>query len=59
MGFSFDKFLFVLAEQTKNKAFKEIILNTEEKILKGDSFSAVISEYSDHKLIYPFISLSL
>lgn len=46
-GLSFNKSLSILAEQTKNKTFKEIILNTEEKILKGESFSAAISEYKD------------
>lgn len=44
-GFPFDRALNVLAEQSKNKYFKEIILEIVERIIKGETFSSSLEKY--------------
>lgn len=46
-GISLPKALKVIAEQTKNKRFKNALLNISENIIKGESFSQSISSYPD------------
>jgi len=44
-GVSLPKALRVLAEQSKSKKFKKVLLEISEKILRGKTFSQAISEY--------------
>ncbi|MFH0987297.1 MAG: type II secretion system F family protein [Patescibacteria group bacterium] len=44
-GFPFDKSLSVLAEQTKNKNFKKIILELKEDVSRGASFSDTLRKH--------------
>lgn len=44
-GFPFDRALYVLAEQSKNKYFKEVILEIMDVVIKGESFSSSLQKY--------------